>query len=614
MTSTNANAAVHFKNPRVQRWAAILAMAAAYLHNAYASWGKWGDLLTDTGFDLQNARILMEPGSQLYVNPIYWYGPLAPELNALLFRIFGVNAWVICYTGLLCAALMTCVLYRIARLFTGRTIASATGIAFLYCCAFAQVQYNAIFNFVLGYSASANYGALLAAAGTFFLIRHAKKFRASDFWLSILFLTLSAFTKIEIFAAASLAHAAFLAGACWTRKLDWKLHVPGYAVAVAAVLSVYGYFYAIAGPALFQDNLFPFFSNVHYQHYARENMGTQDLGLSLIAMLQSIGFHAAAFAPAVLIGYYADSGFESKNALKIALMLLGGVCAFLVYYAQSLETAFRFLPVLCTAALIWLIVQAFKNEPRRAELLPAAILWTFALGSLLRMVLKTVSYHYGYYQLPPALVAMAVIYAATLPGLFPARPRMKIYCAAAILGLTAGIVVKHFTLSVAWFQERTMVLATERGQLVVLPGEVVPANNRLYELPTGAYWADVLAFLTKLPRDSNVLIVPYGDLGLTFFSGLNDPYKNYLPFFPIEKGRFDDDDFLAKVKELPPDYIVDIKRPKTEAGQGYFGETYSVKTWAWLRPHYEVLKEYPTPRNGVALKYIQILKRKQDAK
>lgn len=609
MNSTNTDAAVLLKNPRVQRWAAILAMAAAYLHNAYVSWGKWGDVLVDTGFDLQNARILMEPGSRLYVNPIYWYGPLAPELNALLFRIFGVNAWVICYAGLLCAALMTCVLYRTARLFTGRVIAAATAIAFLYCCAFAQLSYNAIFNFVLGYSASASYGALLAAGGTFFLIRHAKKFRALDFWLSILFLTLTAFTKIEIFAAAILAHVAFLVGICWSRKLDWKLHAPGYAAAIAAVLGVYSYFYSIAGPALFNDNLFPFLSNVHYQRYARQNMGTDDLGVSLIALLQSIGFHAAAIVPAVLVGFYADSRLTAKRALTVVLTLLGGL-AFLVYYVQSLETAFRFLPALGAAVLIGLIIQAFKNTQRRAELLPAAILWTFALGMLFRMLLKTVSYHYGYYQLPPALLAMFVFYVAILPGLFTARPRMKFYCAAAILGLSAGIVVKHFAISVSWFKEKTMVMATERGQLELYPMEVVPINNRLYELPIGSYWTDVVAFLTKLPRDANVLIVPFGDMSLTFFSGLNDPYKNYPPFFTVENGRFDDDDFLAKVKALPPDYIVVIKRSKPEAELGYFGESYSVKIWAWLQPQYDVIKEYPEPRNGVALKYIQILKRK----
>lgn len=603
-------------NIRFQRYAVVFILAAAYVHNAALSWGKWGDLLVDTGFDLQNARILMEPGSRLYVNPIYWYGPLAPEFNAVMFRLFGINSWVICCVGLICTALMTSILYRTARLFSGRVIATAAGVAFLYCCAFAHLAQPSIFNFVLGYSESANYGALLSSASAFFLMRHARKFRALDFWLAVLFLTLSAFTKVEILVAAALAHAAFLAGVIILKKLNWKLYGSGYASAIATVLGVYGYFYAGAGAALFHDNLFPFLSNVQYRRYAQTNMGMQDVGQSLTSILQSLGFHAAALAPAILIGCFAKFESFAKRAWSVGLALLSGLCAFLVYYLQSLGTAFLFLPVLCVAVLIVLIVQILKDKDtaRRAAILPVAILWTFAFGMLLRMLLRTVSFHYGYYQLPASFLAMIVFYAAILPAWLPARPQIKIQCTAAILGLTAALTVRHFQTSSDIYGKKSLLIKSDRGQLALFPGEYVLINDRYYELPTGDYWKDVVNFLIELPRNANVLIVPYGDLNLTFFCGLNDPYKNYLPFFPIEQGRFDDDHFMAKVKELPPDYILYFRFPKVEAGQGYFGETYSIKTWAYLRPRYDLLKEYPTPRNGVALKYIQIFKLKATLK
>ena len=107
-------------------------MTAAFAHGASMSLqAKWGEF-TDTGIDLEDARMLQEPGHLLYANPLCPYGPLIPYFNALLFRIFGVNSWVLCGAGLICAALMAWVLYRMARLFIGRLGSAAAVIAFLY--------------------------------------------------------------------------------------------------------------------------------------------------------------------------------------------------------------------------------------------------------------------------------------------------------------------------------------------------------------------------------------------------------------------------------------------------------------------------------------------------
>jgi hypothetical protein len=162
------------KASRLRRWIAIAAIAAASLHNAALSWGKWGDLLIDCGMDLEDARMLLEPGHTLYVNPLYPYGPLIPHFNALLFKIFGVHLAVFWAAGLCAAALMTVVMYRTARLFIGRLGSASAAIAFLYCCAFAQLTPNGSFNFVFSYRSCAQYGALLAMSSVYFLIRHAK--------------------------------------------------------------------------------------------------------------------------------------------------------------------------------------------------------------------------------------------------------------------------------------------------------------------------------------------------------------------------------------------------------------------------------------------------------
>jgi hypothetical protein len=271
-------------NATVRRWWAMFAVAAAFVHGAWMGWGKWGELLIDTGMDLEDARMLQEKGRMLYVNPLCSSGPLIPYFNALLFRLFGVNSWVFCGAGLCCAALMSWVLYRMARLFVNRLGSAAAVIAFLYCCAFAQLSLNGIFNFVLSYRSCAQDGALFAAAGTLFLLRHTMKNKARDFWLAALFLALAALTKIESAVAAFAPHAAFLIGRFWTRRFDWKLYLKGYGLVALLTLGVYGFFYAQAGKSLFEDNLFQMAMHANYQKYAKANLGTANLPESLIAL------------------------------------------------------------------------------------------------------------------------------------------------------------------------------------------------------------------------------------------------------------------------------------------------------------------------------------------
>lgn len=621
-------------SPRA-RWVAIAAIAAAFLHNAILSWGKWGDLIIDCGMDLEDARMLLEPGHTLYVNPLYPYGPLIPHFNALLFKLFGVHLNVFIVAGLCAAALMTIVIYRTARLFIGRLGSAAAAIAFLYCCAFAQLTPNGSFNFIFSYRSCAQYGALLAMSSVYFLIRHARLevkrekekgkssgvARTLDFLISVLLLALAGLTKLEVLTAAALAHFVFIVSMVSSRTFSWKLHLPGYAAAAALFAGAYGYFYAIAGQSLFVDNIFQMAIHPNYLLYARRLMGTDNLGGALLEMVQSLGFFAAAFIAPVAIAHAIHARKDPAPILsRMPLLAIGcAACAFGLYSFQSLETAFRFVPVLSFGILAGVAVVLLKYKERRVHALPI-ILYAFAVGSLGRMFFRTISYHYGFYLLPPGLLAVAVFGFDTLPSLWRAQPQFKKLCAAATTGVFAALVISHLRISTHLYTQRTYPIETPRGKMIITPTEIIakswfmemqPGEREvIYPLPTAEYWNDIIQFLSKLPRDSRVLIVPHGSSSLTFFSGLDNPYKDYVTAAPTLKGRFDDEEFLEKVKREPPNYIIKSKMSVAEYGQAGFGKSYAVKTWEWLEPRYELDKEYPQPVKGASLKYIVRLKRK----
>jgi len=66
---------------------------------AWYTWGHWGDFQIDNGRELYVPAEILK-GKLLFRDLWYMYGPLAPYLKALLFRIFGVHLTVLYVFGL----------------------------------------------------------------------------------------------------------------------------------------------------------------------------------------------------------------------------------------------------------------------------------------------------------------------------------------------------------------------------------------------------------------------------------------------------------------------------------------------------------------------------------
>ena len=94
-------------------WWFLLPVAVFFL-NLAISWQKWGDPLIDSGRELFTPARLAA-GERLYQDVHYYYGPLAPELNALLYRCFGVRMIVLVAAGSIASLLGLLALFGIGR-------------------------------------------------------------------------------------------------------------------------------------------------------------------------------------------------------------------------------------------------------------------------------------------------------------------------------------------------------------------------------------------------------------------------------------------------------------------------------------------------------------------
>ena len=71
----------------------VLLLAALSALRLYSGWETWGNLSTDSGREIY-VSLVVKDGGTLYRDVWYPYGPLAPYVNAVLFRMFGVHLLV----------------------------------------------------------------------------------------------------------------------------------------------------------------------------------------------------------------------------------------------------------------------------------------------------------------------------------------------------------------------------------------------------------------------------------------------------------------------------------------------------------------------------------------
>jgi hypothetical protein len=104
--------------------------------------------------------------------------------------------------------------------------------------------------------------------------------------------------------------------------------------------------------------------------------------------------------------------------------------------------------------------------------------------------------------------------------------------------------------------------------------------------PQGQYCAAAVAMLAQMPRATRAIVVPQG-VGLTFFSGLANPL-GLFGYVETEFGAtLTDESLLEQLKAAPPELVIRAASDTSEHGDGVFGKTYAVKTWAWVKEHYQ---------------------------
>ena len=220
---------------------------------AALTWGRWGDLTMDTGYDLLAASRTAQ-GELPYIDYVYFYGPAGPLLLGGIFALAGPAVWPAVALGLLLAALAIGLTYRLARRFAAPP--ASAGAAALVAVAALSGANN---SYVLPHSISAPLAIVLALVALLLLVGRDGQPAGtrSRLVLAGLACGLAAVTRLELAVPLCVAVTLWL-GLEVRRGRSIRDAASVLAPAAALPLLVYGLFATRVGVQdLLWENLYP---------------------------------------------------------------------------------------------------------------------------------------------------------------------------------------------------------------------------------------------------------------------------------------------------------------------------------------------------------------------
>jgi hypothetical protein len=556
---------------RVAASADVIALASVALLFALLSvltWGTWGDLDSDTGYDVV-AGMRVAHGELPYGDFTYYYGPLAPLATGLAAWIGGDGFAPAIVLGFAITIGLIAATYALARTFVG-PLGSFLAAALTAAVAFIPNNYN----FILPHTSSATIGTLLLVLLLLCLRRYALTTRTS--WL----LAVGGAAGLLTLTKPEVAAAGFAASIVWLvvrgrrgAELGRELAVFG-APAVGIPVAVYGFFLTqVSAHRLFLENLYP----VDALNAGGDTLVKARMPLTVGSVAEVTG--------------------------RLALYAAG--CAILLLLAHRLEVRGRLerLPVVaCGAAVLIAVAAALAQTDRLREAfyyfygwIPAGAVVVVAI--LLVRARRESTFEVGKQTELAVAVALAVV-AATSYGAFVThgwRPQMAVY----YIPLVAVFLVRlhlvdlartrgAWALGTAW-----IVFLTATGTLVTLKDAhaesvtVRGPGGALTETPQEA--ALYQAALRKIERNTKpgepILVAPIMT-ALYPLSGRKDVMPEISLIPSALPTRADQETAIHQLQRAHVRFAITDRRTWPGYGQTYFGGSFDRLLAQWLHHNF----------------------------
>jgi 4-amino-4-deoxy-L-arabinose transferase-like glycosyltransferase len=526
---------------------------------------------------------VLAKGRMLYRDAAYPYPPLAPYLNAFLYRLFGVRLEVLYWAGALAALGSALLLFATGMRLNSR-LAGWTAGAVLLMEAFRR----GLFSFPLPYSFPAVYGCLAACAFAWLLIRAATSPRWGWECAAGSAAAIALLTKLE-FGAVCYIVLALLAGARWLRERTWARLAASITAAlpgVAVCAGVATWMVSIRGITFItHENFDSWPSSYFMKTYGRLWLASSGFDFSSPAveraLLQIFLLACVIFAARWAFGRVASD--ERRVYLWVALVGALGIFAYqstpLVRLFGVFFTPKEILEVFAFPPAMALIVGGislgawwcYLRDESCGASAALPLLTTFAALLPFRNLLETMPYGYSIYDNgPEVFCALIVVGALATPPAFSRR--LKVFVTAAICAVTLSYVIIASNFSDPSFNAFA-TLTTDRGTIRLPQGL---ADN---------YRAAITFMKQRTAAGESVMSIPE-DTSLYFFSGAECPTR-VAGFVPgvVAPGEATDE-VIAQIETKAPRFLIWSNRKFPEYGAPRFGTDFDVPIGDYLHTHY----------------------------
>ncbi|MDP9174958.1 MAG: hypothetical protein M3O30_14010 [Planctomycetota bacterium] len=562
-------------------------------------WGKTGDILGDFGND-QYISWQVSQGKVLFRDVACVYGPLSPNINALVIRAAGPQLNVMLAANLGVLVLATILLYLPLRAISGTFTALTATIFFL--CVFALSSPTKItnYNFLTPYSHQITHGFLLTLGAIGFLYRFQQRGSTVSVVLGGLLTGLAFLTKPEIFLGCVMAFFLGLFAILWVNRKKSAVGVVMTAVGCMLVPPLcFLIFYAIQMPfhtALegvlggWQFVGKPFVVSTPFY---KEGFGTDKPLRNLILMFQYAGCYAA-FA-AVLVGFSVVSNKLVKAnrwAIPAVGVLVGTASFFLVtrvgvHFHSFWPDAARGFPLF---ALFALALSALRMTKARAEgqgQHQAVIQWTLSILSLVflaKMFLNVRMYQYGFVLCAPCATLVIVALVDWLPDWSQRMGGSGLVVWLGAMGILAAFIGENVTLTRLNLGERTLPIPLALG-------------GTAWCRPLESASVDAIRWLSA--TSATAAVIPDA-AGINYAAGR----PSSIPFtemLPMALAMFGEQNVINAFDRHPPDYILVMHVPEDAFGAHDFGRDYGMRLTSWISSNYRRVGRFGTGSRPIDL-------------
>jgi hypothetical protein len=547
-------------------------------------WGKTGDIIGDFGHDRYIAWQVSN-GKLLFRDVACIFGPLSPEINALIIRLAGPQFNVVLAANLVVLSLTTALLYWLLRVISGTLVALTATIFFLFVFALSSPTRITNFNFLTPYSSQITHGFLLILTAIACLYRFQRHRTTAAVVFGGLATGFAFLTKPEIFLGCATSFFLGLAAIFWLDRnqplarilisafagmvlpptgflIFYALHMP-FHIALAGILGGWQF---IGEPFVVST---PFYKG---------DLGTDHPLQNLFLMFQYAGFYMLTAAVMASFAVFANRLLKQNRWATLAAGILLGAASFFFiteignHFDSFWRDAARGFPVFAAFAIVLSAGRIAKSRGDAHDRAEAILQWTLSILSfvlLAKIFLNARMYHYGFVLCVPCTMMLIVALFHWLPDwagrLGGSAPIVRL----GALGLLAAFVVENLTLTRQTLQERTMAIPLALGGV---------AWSRPFELAS----IDAIKWLST--TSATAAVVPDA-AGINFASGR----PSSVPFTeinPMALAMYGEQNVLQAFDRHPPDYVLIMEIDQSGLGASTFGRDYGRELSLWIASHY----------------------------